>query len=157
EAAKVEDRYRDVLEGAGLELIFPNTGRPGQLSEDELLAALAGIEATVAGSEPYTPRVLAAHPQLRVIARVGVGYDAVDVAAATARGVAVTTAPGTNHGSVAEHTFALMLGFTRHLPTRHHGIATGGWPRFMSLPLRGRALGLAGLGRIGKAVAVRAA
>src|SRR5262249_49241358 len=99
EAAKVEDRYRDVLEGAGLELVFPSTGRPGQLSEDELLAALAGIEATVAGSEPYTARVLAAHPQLRVIARVGVGYDAVDVAAATARGVAVTTAPGTHHRS----------------------------------------------------------
>src|SRR5206468_5553310 len=126
---------RDVLEGAGLELAFPPPGPANLLTEDELLAALAGIEATVAGSEPYTARVLAAHPQLRVVARVGVGYDAVDLAAATAGGVAVTTAPGTNHGSVAEHTFALILGFTRHLPARQSGMAAGGWPRLTSLPL----------------------
>ena len=156
EAANVQDRYRDVLAAAGLEPVFPTTGRPGQLSEDELIAALADIEASVAGSEPYTSRVLAAHPQLRVIARVGVGYDAVDVAAATARGIPVTIAPGTNHGSVAEHTFALMLGWTRHIPARHVEMAAGGWPRVMSQPLRGRTLGLAGLGRIGKAVATRA-
>jgi D-3-phosphoglycerate dehydrogenase len=157
EAAHFADRFRDVLEAAGFELAFPNTGRLGQLTEDELIGALAGVEATVAGSEPYTARVFAANPQFRVVARVGVGYDAVDTAAATARGVAVTTAPGTNHGSVAEHAFALILGFTRHVASRHAGIAAGGWPRFMSLPLRGRTLGLAGLGRIGKAVATRAA
>jgi D-3-phosphoglycerate dehydrogenase len=156
EAAQVTDRFHDVLEVAGLTPVYPSTGKPTQLTEEELLTALDGIEATVAGSEPYTARVLAAHPQLRVIGRVGVGYDAVDVAAATARGIIVTIAPGTNHGSVAEHTFALMLGFTRYLPMRHHAIATGGWPRSMGLPLRGRTLGLAGLGRIGKAVATRA-
>jgi phosphoglycerate dehydrogenase-like enzyme len=132
------------------------TGKPTQLTEEELLTALDGIEAVVAGSEPYTAHVLAAHPQLRVIGRVGVGYDAVDVPAATARGVVVTIAPGTNHGSVAEHTFALMLGFTRYLPARHNSVATGGWPRFISTPLRSKTLGLAGLGRIGKAVALRA-
>jgi phosphoglycerate dehydrogenase-like enzyme len=157
EAANVQERYRDVLAAAGLEAVFPHFARPGQLSEDELIAALAGIKASVAGSEPYTARVLDAHPQLRVIARVGVGYDAVDVPAATAHGVPVTIAPGTNHGSVAEHTFSLMLGFTRHIPARHAGMAAGGWPRFMSQPLRGRTLGLAGIGRIGKAVATRAA
>jgi phosphoglycerate dehydrogenase-like enzyme len=157
EASQVEDRFRDLLVGAGLEPVYPDTGRPTQLSEDELLAALVGVEAVVAGSEPYTARVLAAHPQMRVLARVGVGYDAVDVAAATARGVAVTITPGANHGSVAEHAFALLLGFTRHLHPRHHAIATGGWPRVMSRPLRGSTLGLAGLGRIGKAVATRAA
>jgi phosphoglycerate dehydrogenase-like enzyme len=156
EAAQVQERFHDVLEAAGLTPVYPSTGKPTQLTEDELLAALSGVEATVAGSEPYTARVLAAHPQLRVIGRVGVGYDAVDVASASARGVVVTIAPGTNHGSVAEHTFALILGFTRHLPARHQAIAVGGWPRFMSLPLRGRTLGLAGLGRIGKAVAMRA-
>src|ERR1041385_6694089 len=122
EAANVQERYRDVLAAAKLEAVFPNTGRPGQVTEDELIVALAGIEASVAGSEPYTPRVLAAHPQLKVIARVGVGYDAVDVAAATARGSPVTIAPGTNQGSVAEHTFALMLGLTRHIPQRQAGM-----------------------------------
>ena len=80
----VEGPYRQVLRDAGFELVFPNGNQ--QLVEDELLAALAGCDASLAGSEPYNARVLAAHPQLRVIARVGVGYDAVDVAAATAHG-----------------------------------------------------------------------
>ncbi len=156
EVAKFRDRFRDVLESAGLEVVVLPPAEANQPTEDELLAALHGIEAVVAGSEPYTPRVLAANPQLRVIARCGVGYDAVDLPAATARGVAVTIAPGTNQGSVAEHTFALILGFTRHIPARHAILASGGWTRLMSLPLRGRTLGIAGLGRIGKAVATRA-
>lgn len=157
ELVQVQDRYRDVLEAVGLEPVYPVTSHVNQLNENELLIALAGIEAVVAGSEPYTPRVLAAHPQLRVIARVGVGFDTVDIPTATACKIAVTITPGTNHGSVAEHTFALLLGFTRHLVTRHQAIATGSWPRVMSQPLRGRTLGLLGLGRIGQAVAVRAA
>jgi D-3-phosphoglycerate dehydrogenase / 2-oxoglutarate reductase len=156
EAAQVQERFHDVLETAGLTPVYPSTGKPTQLTEEELLTALVGIEATVAGSEPYTARVMAAHPQLHVIGRVGVGYDAVDVAAATTRRIVITIAPGTNHGSVAEHTFALILGFARHLPARHQAIAAGGWPRLMSTPLRGRTIGLAGLGRIGKAVAARA-
>ncbi|HUR53441.1 MAG TPA: phosphoglycerate dehydrogenase [Gemmataceae bacterium] len=157
ECAQVEDRFADVLAAAGLDFCYPPTAEVNQLTEAELIDTLHGVVATVAGSEPYTPRVFAAHPQLKVIARVGVGYDAVHLPAATASGVCVTIAPNTNHGSVAEHTFALMLGFTRHLPVRHATIAAGGWPRHMSQPLRGRTLGLAGLGRIGKAVAVRAA
>jgi phosphoglycerate dehydrogenase-like enzyme len=157
EVARFADRFRDALEGAGLEVVVLPPADANLPTEAELLAALAKVEAVVAGSEAYTPRVFAANPQLRVVARVGVGYDSVDVAAATAAGVAVTIAPNTNQGSVAEHTFALMLGFTRHIPARHAALAAGGWNRLMSLPLRGRTLGLAGLGRIGKAVATRAA
>jgi D-3-phosphoglycerate dehydrogenase len=157
EVARFADRFRDALEGAGLEVVVLPPADANLPSEAELLTALAKVEAVVAGSEAYTPRVFAANPQLRVVARVGVGYDSVDVAAATAAGVAVTIAPNTNQGSVAEHTFALMLGFTRHIPARHAALAAGGWNRLMSLPLRGRTLGLAGLGRIGKAVATRAA
>src|SRR5439155_5227074 len=122
ELAKSAAHFRDVLEGAGLELAFPPPGGANLLTEDELLAALAGVEATVAGSEPYTARVLAAHPQLKVVARVGVGYDAVDVEAATRHGVAVCFAPGTNQGSVAEHTFALMLAWTRSVINQHLGV-----------------------------------
>jgi phosphoglycerate dehydrogenase-like enzyme len=157
EVARFADRFRDALEGAGLELVVLPPAEANQPTEAELLAALRGVEAVVAGSELYSAAVLTANPQLRVIARVGVGYDAIDVAAATASGVAVTIAPNTNQGSVAEHTFALLLGFTRHVPARHAALAAGGWNRLMSLPLRGRTLGLAGLGRIGKAVAARAA
>jgi len=151
--ATVEGAYRQVLRDAGFELVFPAKGR--QLVEDELLAALDGIDASLAGSEPYTARVFDAHPRLRVVARVGVGYDAVDVPAATAHGVVVATTPGANHDSVAEHTFALLLGLSRDLVPQHLGVKAGGWPRGATLPLRGAALGIAGLGRIGKAVAYR--
>jgi D-3-phosphoglycerate dehydrogenase len=153
--AGIDGAFVRVLQEAGFELIYPNTG--AQLTEEELLKFLAGVKATLAGSEPYTARVLDAHPQLRVIARVGVGYDAVDVAAATQHGCAVAITPGTNEGAVAEHAFCLMLGLARDLVAQHLGVKAGGWPRKPLLPLRGQTLGIAGLGRIGKAVALRGA
>lgn len=153
--AGLDGAFVHTLRDAGFELVYPNKG--WQLSEEELFEFLPGIKAALAGSEPYTARVLAAYPQLRVVARVGVGYDAVDVEAATKIGCAVTITPGTNEGSVAEHTFALMLGLSREVVPQHLGVKSGGWPRRATLPLRGRTLGIAGLGRIGKAVALRGA
>jgi len=153
--AGIQAAFLHTLRNAGLELVFPP--RAAQLTEDELLDQLKGVSAAMAGSEPYTRRVLAARPDLRVIARAGVGYDAVDTAAATDHGIAVTTTPGTNHDSVAEHTFALMLALARNLIPQHRGTQAGKWPRQANLPLRGRTLGIAGLGRIGKAVAIRGA
>ena len=157
EVARFKDRFVDVLEGAGFTPTFRPPGELNQPNDDELRAALVGIDAVLAGSEPYTARLFDDFPKLRVVARVGVGYDAVDLSAATARGVAVTIAPNTNQGSVAEHAFALILGLTRHLPVRHEAVRHGSWPLMMSRPLRGQTLGMAGLGRIGKAVATRAA
>ncbi len=151
--AGIEASFLQTLRGAGFELVFPK--RQAQLVEAELLEALQGVKATIAGSEPYTRRVLDAHPQLRVIARAGVGYDAVDVAAATDHGVAVTITPNTNQDSVAEHTFAMILALAKNIVPQHLGTVAGKWPRKANLPLRGRTLGIAGLGRIGKAVAVR--
>ena len=153
--AGIDSPYMSALRDAGFELVYP--ARAAQLTEEELLAMLPGISASVAGSEPYICRVLDAHPGLRVIARAGVGYDAVDTAAATDHGIPVTTTPGTNHDAVAEHTFAMMLALAKNLLSQHHGTRTGKWPRQANLPLRGRTLGIAGLGRIGKAVAVRGA
>jgi phosphoglycerate dehydrogenase-like enzyme len=92
---------------------------------------------------------------LRVIARVGVGYDAVDVKAATEKGIVVTITPGTNQDSVAEHTFMLILALARQLIPQHLSIRSGGWPRNANRPLRTQTLAIAGLGRIGKAVALR--
>jgi phosphoglycerate dehydrogenase-like enzyme len=145
--------YLQLLQEAGFEPVYPR--RMAQLTEEELLDHLPGVRASVAGSEPYTRRVLTAHPQLKVIARAGVGYDAVDMAAATELGVAVAITPGTNQDSVAEHTFALILALAKNLIAQHIGTRDGLWPRQANLPLRGRTLGLAGLGRIGKAVALR--
>jgi phosphoglycerate dehydrogenase-like enzyme len=151
--ASIESPFIGVLRQAGFELVYPNIGR--QMVEDELLAVLPGCVASIAGSEPYTARVLAAHPGLRVIARVGVGYDAIDLAAATARGVVVCIAPNTNQDAVAEHAFCLMLALVKNLVPQHLGVKNGDWPRGTNLPLRGRTLGIAGLGRIGKAMALR--
>jgi phosphoglycerate dehydrogenase-like enzyme len=153
--AKASPAHLAALRDAGFELVFPP--RPMQLVESELLELMPGVEAVVSGSEPYSAKVIRANPALRVIARVGVGYDAVDVAAATEHGVAVTIAPGTNQDAVAEHTFCLMLALVKDLIPQHAGVKAGGWPRKVNLPLRGQTLGIAGLGRIGRAVAVRGA
>jgi D-3-phosphoglycerate dehydrogenase / 2-oxoglutarate reductase len=145
--------YLQALQAANFELIFPGTNN--QLTETELLHFLKGVAASLAGSEPYTRQVLAAHPQLRVIARAGVGYDAVDVPAATEQGVAVAITPNTNQDAVAEHTFTHILALAKNLISQHNGTVAGHWPRQANLPLRGRTLGIGGLGRIGKAVALR--
>ena len=152
--AGVQASFVDVLKAEGFELVYH--GRPGQLNEEQILETLKGIDATLAGSEPYNERVLAAHPQLKVIARVGVGYDAVDCAAATRHGVVVSTTPNTNQGAVAEHTFAMMLALTKNIVSQHIGTREGRWPRGSNIPMRWRTMGITGLGRIGKATATRA-
>jgi phosphoglycerate dehydrogenase-like enzyme len=153
--AGIEAAFTQVLRDAGLELVYP--GRRAQLTEEELYTTLPGIKAVLAGSEPYTRAVLQANPHLRVIARAGVGYDAIDLGAATELGMAVTFTPGTNQDSVAEHTFTLLLALAKGLIGQHTGTCAMKWPRRANLPLRGQTLGIAGLGRIGKAVAERGA
>src|SRR5437870_13010841 len=93
--ATQEGPFQKVLRDAGFELVYPS--RPAQLTEDELLRAIQGVKGALAGSEPYTRRIIESNPELRVIARAGVGYDAVDLAAATDAGAAVTTPPGPTH------------------------------------------------------------
>lgn len=151
----VPGAHLDLLREAGCETFFPPQSR--QLSEEELLQNLPGCVASLAGSEPYTRRVLNAVPTLRVIARVGVGYDAVDLGAATEHGVAVSITPGANQEAAAEHTIALILALAKEIVPMDRDVKAGGWPRRATRPLRGQALGIVGLGRIGQAVAVRAA
>src|SRR5687767_13209218 len=88
------------LREAGFDIMMNEKDR--LLSEDELIERLPGAVATVAGGEIYTERVFVSAPELRVVARFGVGYDRVDVEAATRHGVAVAMAFGTNHESVAD-------------------------------------------------------
>jgi phosphoglycerate dehydrogenase-like enzyme len=145
--------FVQVLVDAGLQPIFP--GYHHQLTEDEILKEVPGMSAVLAGAEPYTRRVLEAMPALRVIARAGVGYDSVDLAAATERGIAVAIAPGTNQHAVAEHTFSLLLALAKNVARHHIAVQKQTWPRQANLPLRGRTLGIAGLGRIGKEAALR--
>jgi phosphoglycerate dehydrogenase-like enzyme len=92
------------LRAEGCKLTFNRTGRT--LTEDELIALLPGVFGTIAGGEAYSERVFAAAPELKVVARMGVGYDKVDVAAATRHDVAICMGFGTNHQAVADHAFA---------------------------------------------------
>src|SRR5262245_12947466 len=148
-------RFRDILTEAGFEPIDPEGGPA--LSEAELRPWLPRIDAMLAGGERMTPELFAIAPALRVIARTGVGYDLTDVPAATAHRVAVTITPGTKQESVAEQTFALLLALTRRIAANDRVIHEGGWDRTLVAPLRGLTLGLIGMVRIGRAVAVRAA
>lgn len=152
-----QPRYAAVLQAHGLEVAHPPQWDRTP-SEEELLTLVPGHVAVLAGMEPFTARVLErAAPTLKVIARVGVGYDAVDLQAATAHGVAVTIAPGQNHDSVAEQAFGLMLAVLRKIATHDRGLRRGEWLRELTRPVRGQVLGLVGMGRIGKAMVPRAA
>ncbi|HEX5445959.1 MAG TPA: phosphoglycerate dehydrogenase [Pirellulales bacterium] len=148
--------YRDLLEQSGLEFAYPRANLSESIANaDVLLGELAGVSAVLAGSELYTREVLE-KSRLRVIARMGVGYDAIDVAAASELGTLVTIVPGTNHHSVAEQTLALLLGVFRGFAGRDREVRSGVWKRKALPRLAGRTLGLAGLGRIGQAVVPRA-
>jgi D-3-phosphoglycerate dehydrogenase len=115
------------------------------------------MSAIIAGGEYLTEAVLSQLPELRVIARAGVGYDRVDVPAATRRKVALTITPNANHECVAEQAMAMLMAVTRQIVPHHLGVSKGDWTRLPMVPLRGKTLGLVGLGRIGRSMAVRAA
>lgn len=153
--ADLDGPFLQLLRGAGFDVVYPRHRRP--LTEAELLDELKGVTATIAGFEPYTRRVIESSTELRVIARNGVGFDAVDVPAATERGIPVTVTPGVNQESVAEHTMALLLAAARWLLPQDAAMRAGEFRRMLGIPLRGRTLGLVGLGRIGREVAIRAA
>ncbi len=147
--------YRTILEAAGFEVVGPP--HQGRLTEADLLEWLPRSDAIIAGGETIPGSIIAASPGLRVIARTGVGYDAVDVAAASARKIAVTITPGTNQEAVAEQTFALLLALVKDITTHDRAIRQGTWVRTpLPRPLRGLTMGIVGLGRIGQAVATRA-
>jgi D-3-phosphoglycerate dehydrogenase / 2-oxoglutarate reductase len=148
-APRTLERLRD----AGFEVVVEDRGRA--LSEAELLAVIPGIFATIASSEPYNECTLAAADELRVIARMGVGFDRVDVAAATRHGVAVAMAFGTNHEAVADHAFALLAALGSQVLPYHTKVLGGGWGGNVHTSLWGATVGVVGLGRIGKALARR--
>ena len=96
----------------------------------------------LAGGERMTPELFDAAPRLRAIARTGVGYDLIDVAAATRHRVAVTITPGTNQESVAEQALALLLALARRIVPNDRIIHEGGWDRALVRPVRGMTLGI---------------
>lgn len=126
--------------------------------EERFAAACTDASAILARLGTVTRGVIAAAPQLRIIARHGAGVDAVDLAAATARGVVVTTTGSLNATAVAEYTFALLLTLARKTVLADAGMRAGAWARtpLVGLELEGLTLGIIGLGAVGTRVARQA-
>lgn len=127
-----------------------------QTSARDLIAALEDCAAVVAIIEPYTAEVFDASPRLRHVARVGVGYDAVDIASATAHGVLVTNTPGANATAVADFAMGLLLSAARWIPTFDREVRQGTWRSRLGADVWQQTLGIVGLGNIGRGVARRA-
>jgi phosphoglycerate dehydrogenase-like enzyme len=155
---RVNGLWVDMLEAAGFRVDYPedSTFTRGLCGPAETIRVLREADALIAGAEFLTAEVLAELPKLRVIARAGVGYDRVDVAAATRRGIPVTITPTANHEAVAETVFALMFAIAKSVIANDARVRTGGWRKGPTQPIRGMKLGLFGLGRIGRSTAVRA-
>ena len=145
----------EILRGVPGWTVDARTGRPAA----ELARDLASADALIVRSATTVDAsVLSEAPRLRVIARAGTGVDNVDVPAATERGIVVMNSPGANSVSVAEHAMALMLALARAVPAADAAMKRGVWDkkRLTGAELRGKTLGVIGLGRIGQEVATRA-
>lgn len=134
------------------------TVRRGKHSVQQLKKVVAEYDGIVLGTDPVTREVLSGEVKVRIIARHGVGLDNIDLEAATERGIVVTYTPGVNADSVAEHTIGLLLSLTKRIAEAHRLMRDGGWDRacFIGHEIKGKTLGIIGLGRIGSEVAVRA-
>jgi D-3-phosphoglycerate dehydrogenase len=142
-----------ILQDAGCEAVYQDAVFP--VNEDLLIEQIRGADALVFGMEPVTKRLLDAAPRLKVIARPGVGYDTVDLEAASANKIAVTIAPENNE-SVADFVIGLMLASARGIVDAVSNTRQRRWERVTGTEIWNKAIAIVGLGRIGKGVAKRA-
>lgn len=129
------------------------------LKEDELIAIIGEYDAMLVRSQTkVTRRIMEAAVKLKVIGRAGVGVDNIDLDAATQKGIVVINAPDGNTITTSEHTFAMMMAISRHIPQAYAKTISGVWDRksFLGVELRNKVLGVIGMGRIGSEVAKRA-
>jgi D-3-phosphoglycerate dehydrogenase len=151
-ADRVADSGLKLLAGTSDIEVVVVAGKP----REDLDQALAGAHALIVRSETrVTADLLARAPHLRVVARAGTGVDTIDVHAATRRGIAVMNAPGANTVSAGEHAMGLLLALVRRIPDAAAAMRRGDWDRkrFEGTELRGKTMGVVGLGRIGGHVA----
>jgi phosphoglycerate dehydrogenase-like enzyme len=135
-----------------------HAGAHGNRQPDEVAWLVRDAVAAIVSSDPFTDTVFAASPQLRVIARLGVGTDSIDLDAATRAGVVVTTTPGLNDETCADHAVALLLAATRRVVEHDASVRRGDWDRGGQLTpwdLHGKRVGVVGYGRIGRCVVRR--
>lgn len=147
---KIDRRPLDLLEAAGVEYVINPHGR--RLTEGELEKLAPGFDALIAGTEPITAKVMAAAQGLRMISRVGIGLDNVDLLEARARGICVAYTPDAPAPAVAELAIGLMLSLLRSIHTAHTEIRAGAWHRHMGRRLSDSTVGVLGVGRIGSRV-----
>lgn len=151
------ERALALLQGAGCRVINPP--KFGPLSEAELVPLLDGMDAVLASMDAFTATVLGSKQaaRLKIISRWGVGYDAIDVPAATRHGIVVAYTPGLLNDAVADYAMALLFALARRVHEGHLSMREGRWASGWGHDIAGKTLGLIGCGRIGQAVAKRAA
>lgn len=144
------------LKEAGCEIIHPP--KYGPLTKAELQPQLSGIDAVLAGMDPFSEDVLASKEaaQLKIISRWGIGIDAIDLSAAAKLGVVVANTPGLLNEAVADYAMGLLLSMARRIPHGAISLWAGQWNSEWGPDLGGKTLGLVGCGGIGQAVAKRA-
>jgi len=146
----------ELLRQSGCEIITPP--RPGPLPADELVKALPGADAVLASMDKFTDEVFtsSAAKNLKIVSRWGVGYDAIDIPAATRAGVVIAYTPGLLNETVADFAFSLLLAVARRVHVGHMDMVNGVWRGVWGNDVFGKTLGILGCGRIGQAMARRA-
>lgn len=149
------ERFRGVLASAGVELIVAPVVE--RLGEDDLLRYAGAVDGALCGDDRFSQRVLEAFgPRLKVISKWGTGIDSIDRDAARRLGVAVFNTPGAFTDAVADSVLAYILGFARAVPWTDRSLKAGGWEKRLNRALSECSLGVVGVGRIGRAVLLRA-
>ncbi len=129
----------------------------GPLTLETLIAEARECDAIIAATDPYCAETFKALPRLKLVARCGVGIDSVDLNAASKAGVLITNVPHAMTDAVADYCMGLLLTAVRRIHEGFNCMTSGGWAEFPGIELRGKVLGLIGFGKIGQAVADRAA
>lgn len=149
----IQGPHHELLESTGIEIVRER----GPLNEETMLGLVGDFDAILCGDDQITRAVLEkARPRLKILSKYGIGVDKIDVTAATEMGIPLAFCPGVNHTTVAEHTFALLLALNRHLVEEANFTRAGNWKRLTGHEIMGKTMGIVGLGRIGKEVAIRA-
>ena len=143
-----------LLTSEGFETV--RSPKAGPYPATELIPLLQGFDAVIASTDEYSYELMAACPQLKVISRWGVGFDSIDLAAATTLGVIASTTPGAMTDTVADYAFALILGIARRITESDRVMREGGWGEMTGVLVCGKTLGLVGFGAIARGTAKRA-
>jgi D-3-phosphoglycerate dehydrogenase len=145
--------HHDLLKQTGWEIINAR----GPLNEADTLALVGDVDGYICGDDAITRKVLEkARPKLKVLSKYGIGVDKIDVKSCTEFGIPLLFTPGVNHTTVAEHNFLLLLALEKNFLFHTDSTRAGGWQRKTGHELLDKTIGIVGLGRIGKEVAIRA-